>query len=242
MKNKGLNLEKIGNITLSIFVSCILGEIFYGDILYGLLLLPVAFLFYKHRSKKCQKKKYELMQKEFKDYLVSVSDATETGYSVENAIKEAYKDYSQMYGDKGLLKKHIQIMISQINLNIPIEKVIKEFAQRTEIEAAFTFSQIFEVAKHRGGSLPAVIRNVTETIVLKENIKEDIKVAIAEKHMEQKVMTFIPIALIAYISFSSPGFLDVMYETMMGRIVMTICLMAYIAAYMWSEKLTQIEV
>ena len=82
MKNKGLNLEKIGNITLSIFVSCILGEIFYGDILYGLLLLPVAFLFYKHRSKKCQKKKYELMQKEFKDYLVSVSDATETGYSV----------------------------------------------------------------------------------------------------------------------------------------------------------------
>ena len=79
-------------------------------------------------------------------------------------------------------------------------------------------------------------------IVLKQVIKDEIAVAISEKKMEQNIMTVIPIFLMIYVNMSSKGFLDVMYDTLMGKIVMTVSLIAYVAAYFWSEKIVAMEI
>ena len=86
-----------------------------------------------------------------------------------------------------------------------------------------------------------VIRSVTDDIVLKENIKEEIFVSITEKRLEQKIMTGIPILLIVYVKVMSPGFLDIMYETIAGRIVMTVCIIAYATAYIWAQNIVYID-
>ena len=72
-----------------------------------------------------------------------------------------------------------------------------------------------------------VIKSVSNNIAMKEAVKEEISVATSAKRFEQKIMTIIPIFLMLYVSVASPGFLDVMYDTWMGRIVMTICLIFY---------------
>ena len=50
-------------------------------------------------------------------------------------------------------------------------------------------------------------------------------------------MTIIPIFIIVYITLTSPGFLNIMYETLFGRLIMTGCIAAYVAAYIWGEKI-----
>ena len=42
--------------------------------------------------------------------------------------------------------------------------------------------------------------------------------------------------IIIYISVSSPEFLKIMYESIVGKIVMTICLILYLLAYIWGRK------
>ena len=37
----------------------------------------------------------------------------------------------------------------------------------------------------------------------------------------------------------SPDFLNIMYETNAGRIVMTICLVLYILAFLWAQKIVE---
>ena len=47
----------------------------------------------------------------------------------------------------------------------------------------------------------------------------------AAKRYEQSFMNVLPFLIILYIDITSDGFLDVMYQTLTGRIIMTVCLL-----------------
>lgn len=234
--------EKVINSVIISALMMVLGVIFYGKWWAGIVLMPAGYYFYRERKHQLKNNKRLKLERQFKDMLISISDALNTGYSIENAIRESYKDVSQIYGESSLICGEIRVMLSQIKLNVPIERVLLEFAHRTTLEDAISFSQIFTVAKRRGGSLIEVIKNITDTIVLKVSVKEDIELSINEKKLEQKVMSCIPLFLVVFIGIASPGFLDVMYATWAGRIVMTICLGLYGVAYLWAQKITNVEV
>ena len=202
--------EIIINIAAIQLIVFVIGKLFYGNYAFGILLIP---------------------------FTVAISDGLKTGYSVENAIKSSYKDLKNIYGKECFVCKELEIAISQLKLNISTEKVLKDMAERMELKNAILFSQIFSVAKRTGGNMPEIIKNVTDDIVMKENVREEINTSITEKRLEQKVMTLIPGFIIIYISVSSPEFLKIMYESIVGKIVMTVCLILYLLAYIWGERI-----
>ena len=64
----------------------------------------------------------------------------------------------------------------------------------------------------------------------------------AEKQFEQRIMNLMPYLIVLYVDLSSPGFFSQMYETAVGRGVMTGCLVLYLLAWRVSGKILQIEV
>lgn len=231
--------EKIINILIIELAVFIMGKLFYGSFLGGIILTPLSIFLYKERQKQIRAKKRMALETQFKDMLISISDSLKTGYSIESAIKESYKDMCSIYGKESDICKEVQIMISQIKLNIGTEKVIWDFSKRIRLKNARLFASIFQVAKKTGGNVTEVIKSVTDDIVLKEEAKEEIDTSITEKRLEQKVMTVIPMFIIFYVTVSSPGFLDIMYESILGKIIMSVCIGAYICAYIWGERIIQ---
>jgi tight adherence protein B len=234
--------EKLIQIAVLLLLIMFLAKMFYGTFFAGVVLIPMIIPLYKQRKKQLLEKKKQKMECMFKDMLVSLSDALKTGYSVENALKESYQDIRKIYGNRSPICVEMRLMISRIKLNVPMEEVLKEFALRTEMKAAGQFYQVFSVAKRTGGNMTEVIKSVTDSLVLKEAVKEEITVEIHGKRMEHRIMMGIPVFMVLYVSTTSAGFLDVMYETMLGRIVMTFCIVGYIIAYLWGEKIVQVEV
>ena len=163
--------------------------------------------------------------------LVALKDGIVTGYSVENGLKESYREMVNIYGYDGLICSELRLMTSRLKLNTPIEIVFKDFAERTDLESAHMFYNTFSIAQKSGGNMNNVIKRVIENIVL-----------INDKKLEQRIMTVIPLFLIGYISMASPGFLDIMYKSIMGNIVMTVCLIVYLLAYLWSEKIVKVSI
>lgn len=245
MNNQNIRISKkeyfinIFVISLIIFIAA---KLFYGSFAVGLMLIPLEIPILRQRKEKIITKKEEQLETAFKDMLISVTDALKTGYSIENAIKESYRDLLSVYGYESVICQELRLMISRINLNVSIESVMTEFAQRMGLKSADMFARMFITAKRTGGNMTEIIKNVTDDIVLKESVKDEIRVMMNSKKTEQKVMTVIPLFLLLYINITSQGFLDIMYESVMGRCVMTVCLFCYMAAYIWSEKITEIEV
>jgi len=55
-------------------------------------------------------------------------------------------------------------------------------------------------------------------------------------------MNVVPFFIIFYISLTSKGFFDVLYHNPVGILIMTICMAVYLAAFLLSEKIVEIEV
>ena len=88
----------------------------------------------------------------------------------------------------------------------------------------------------------AIIRTSVAGIQAKAETREEIEANLSGKISEQKIMSAAPLAIIAYTSLTSPGFLDICYHNTLGIMIMTAALMIYIAAYLWGRKIMQIEV
>lgn len=220
----------------------LISKMFYGNVWMTVIISPIGIVIYKTIRKKLYQRQVRKIELQFRDMLTAVSDLMQTGYSIENAFIESYKEIVQIYGKNSVMGKEMRLINSRLKLNVNIEQIIADFADRYDIESINTFYQTFSIAKRTGGNMREIIKNVCETISLKEEIKEEIKVSMNAKRLEQKVMMGIPIFIMMYVTFASPGFLDVMHKTFLGNIIMTVCLAAYVGSYIWGERIIEVEV
>ena len=80
-----------------------------------------------------------------------------------------------------------------------------------------------------------MIAQTAEIIGEKIRIREDILTVTASRRLEIKVMCSVPILIVLYLDLTSPGYFEVLYTTFVGRMIMTVCLVTYLAS-MWLAK------
>ena len=73
-------------------------------------------------------------------------------------------------------------------------------------------------------------------------IKKEIAVMVSEKKFEGRIITCMPFVIIVFLRFISPEYLESLYSTWLGRLLMTVSLAAAAAAYYLIERITDIEV
>ena len=64
----------------------------------------------------------------------------------------------------------------------------------------------------------------------------------ASKAFEQKIMSLVPVLIVLSIDLTSPGFFDIMYRTMAGRLVMSGCLAVYGISLLLARRILQVEI
>ena len=67
--------------------------------------------------------------------------------------------------------------------------------------------------------------------------QQEVQVIISGKILEQRIMNMMPFLLICYIELGNKGFFDALYHNLSGIIIMTGCLVVYLAAFIWSKRL-----
>ena len=87
-----------------------------------------------------------------------------------------------------------------------------------------------------------IISHTADVIRDKVQVRQEILTMTASKQFEQKIMSMIPFFIVLYIDLTSPGFFNIMYSTGIGRILMTLCMIIYIAALGISRWIMRIEI
>lgn len=73
-------------------------------------------------------------------------------------------------------------------------------------------------------------------------MEREIETIINSKKYEQRIMDIVPLIMILYVNFTSGNMMSVMYNTLIGKLIMTICLLLYTVAFIIGEKITNISV
>ena len=133
-------------------------------------------------------------------------------------------------------------MNQKIAMNIQVEKAFTELAESIQLEEAESLAEIISFAKRSGGDYGKNIRDTA--IKIEENlaVKEEIQTITTEKRLELKVMSIMPMGILAYISLTSRGFIAPLYGNLLGVILMTICLFIYGALIVMGGKIIDIKV
>ena len=223
-------------------VIAIISYLFYGNLFYAILISPYLIWYIKSWEKQTIKKKREQFRTQFKEAIQSISAGLNIGYSVENAMNEAVKELKKMYKKDDVIVKELSYMIRQLQMNVPAETALKEFSLRMEDEDVQIFVSAFNLAKRSGGDSMEIIRNVVRQMGEKIDVEREIQTVMAGKRLELKIMTLIPLGMIAYMKISFPEFLDVLYGNFIGVIIMSVCLGIYFISYEIAKRMVEIEV
>ena len=199
------------------------------------------FLFLKIRKKSlCEKRKWTLMT-EFKDALSSMIAALTAGYSMENAVSEAYKDLKLLYGEERIILDELKEIRSKTELGVPIDESFYDLGVRSGVSDIVVFSQVYITARKSGGNLIKIMKRTADAINEKTDIEREVRTMIAGKRLESLCMMFIPLLIIVYLRVFSPGFLNPLYQGLGGRVFMSVALGCYLLAVWWSRRIMDIR-
>lgn len=216
--------------------------LFYGTWICTILFSPYLIWYIKSWEKQLVKKKQTKFRLQFKEAIQSLSAALNVGYSVENAMRETIKDLKGIYKKDDMILREFSYMIRQLQMNVSVETVLQNFAQRTADEDVQTFVTVFNMAKRSGGDTLEIIRNAVRQMGEKIDVEREITTLVSGKKLELKIMTMIPLGMVLYMKISFPEFLDVLYGNVAGVIIMSICLLVYLVAYEVGRRIVEIEV
>lgn len=178
----------------------------------------------------------------FKDGMQVVKNSIQTGYSIENAFKEAVKEIEFLYGKTNETYSYFLKITNLIALNVPIEDVFMQYAKEMDIEEILCFAEILKYAKRTGGNLIQIISNTTDIITEKIEVKQEIRTIISGKQYEQTIMSIVPALIILYMRVSSIGMMDKLYGNVVGVVIMSVCLAVYISGVFLARKIVRIVV
>lgn len=213
----------------------------FFDSIFGLIILPATIvfcnkLFFEKKVRNLRSK----VDNEFKELLIALSDALQSGYSIENAFKDAQENLQLLYGDKCLLMNDIKKLNQKISMRVPAEKALLEFAIDNPTEETLGFAGVFSFARRLGGGYINNIRRTIEKMEEKIELKQDIRAQVAEKQMEFNVMSLMPVTILVYVKLSSGDFLQTLYKNPAGIVVMIICLLVYVFSIMLGRRIVDI--
>lgn len=216
--------------------------VFYRSLPVFFVFLPVAAVWPFLLRKRLGERRREKLRLQFKEGILALASALESGYSVENAFGASLADLRDMYGEDGMITEEFAYIVRQLGMNRTVESLLMNFAARSGVEEIEDFAEIFAVSKRSRGGVVSVITHVTHVIGGRIEVREEILNMTAEKQFEQRVMNMIPFFIVIYVDMTSPGFFGCMYTTAAGRIVMTVCLAVYIASLLMAERFLRIEI
>lgn len=199
-------------------------EIFYQNIWVSLAMALAAGCIFPLMKKAdlIQKRKRKLAM-EFKDALYGISAALRAGRSLESAFEAAFEEMSVEYYPYlyGYWKK----MLAKMRLQQRLEDVLFEFAAETEVDEIMSFAQIVAVSKKTEGDITKIIENTARLLQEKMEMQQEMIVLLTKKKTEQKILNCMPFFVIGLLIMMSPDYVEPLYTTIQGRIIMTVCIM-----------------
>lgn len=215
---------------------------FYNSVL-ALAVYPlVIFWYFREKKEQLAEKRRKELQLQFKDAVQGMAAALAAGYSPENAVGEARKELRLIYPENADMVQELSAIQRKLDANQTIEEAVRDFAFRSGLEEAETFAEIFAVGKRSGGDLIGIMKDTARTISQTVDTERQVASVLASRRYEQKIMNVIPFAMILYLRFGCPGFLDPVYGNTAGILAMTACLAVYLAAGYLSRRMLAIEV
>lgn len=216
---------------------------FYRNVIFALIILPFTKKIKSYVGSEMLLRRKKALMEQFKDFLFVLSTSIGAGRSMKEAIREAMPSISEVYGEDALLIRELKVMHRRMDAgNEDDVGVMMDFAVRTGQEDIIDFVTIYATCKITGASLLIALNRAASVIIEKMTVDREIREIVRRKESEGMVIFLMPLIVIIFLNLCAPDYIDPMYETWAGRIIMTAVAAANIGIYEIIRKVIRVDI
>lgn len=228
-----------------IFLGVLTGWLFYDSIAGGIAIACVAPVIWIKDKGQYISKRQRSLRGEFKDMIVLLSGSLNAGYSLENAFVRVYEDAVRAEANNGnavIINDGLRHIVNGIHCNRRVEDMLVEFGAGSGVKEIEEFAELIAAAKHYGGNMIQMISQTAKNLSDRQMVENEISTILSAKQLEGRIMMLTPFFILLYMRFTNSGYIDILYSSLYGRIVMSVCLLLILISGAWIERIMRIEV
>lgn len=212
-------LTYISNAAAFVVVGLIAGKVF----------LPV-------RSRQLAEKRRDVLRRQFRDMLESLTASLAANSTVRDAFHTAYTDMCMQYSDDAMISQELDQFRRAEQINVTLDVMMADFAKRSGVEEIEDFNNVFQVCYGPGGNMSRVINQTHDIICERMEVEDEIQAKVHANQLELNVIMLAPILIIALMRGANATFAQNLASPL-GVATVTGALVAFVGAYIWGQKI-----
>lgn len=244
-----LSIYKLNKKESIIFYACMtaaglgISLLMYRNIFFSFLIIPLVGRIKAFTEEYLADRRRTRYMAEFKDFLFMASTAIGAGRSMKDAIGESVPSLANIHGASATLVKDLSTAHERMETGMENDvSVLMEMAEASGLEDVRDFVLIYSICKKSGASLINALNKAASVIMEKMSIEREIAELVRRKESEGMILLIMPILVILFLNMFAPDYIAPLYETLAGRLIMTLTVISNIGVYMLIRRITDVDI
>jgi tight adherence protein B len=223
-------LTVVGTIVAVMLVKFLAGWLF--AIIFAVA-IPYTVRWYLKRA---LARRRRMFAEQLPDNLQVLSSALRAGHSFVGALSVVVNDAPEP------AKSEFSRVVADEQLGVPIEDALRVVVERMENRELEQVALVAALQRETGGNTAEVLDRVTDTIRERFELRRTVQTLTAQGRLSRWVLTALPIGLLLIITLINPGYIDILYSSLPGKILLVFAGISVTAGSFVIKRIVDIKV
>ena len=244
LKSYHLNKKEKRIFYIVLCISSIaLSMLIYRNPFFSVIVIPFASKIQKFAEEQIADRRRRRYLAEFKDFLFMASTAIGAGRSMMDAIGESIPSLVNIHGKDAILVRDLAKAYERMETGRENDvDVLEEMAAACGLEDVGDFVTIYSICKTSGASLITALNKAAAVIMEKMSIEKEIEELVKRKESEGLIILITPALILIFLNMFAPDYISPMYETLAGRLIMSMTAASIAGVYVMIRRITSVEI
>lgn len=179
-------------------------------------------------------KRRKAFEEQLPGSLQLIAGGLRAGHSLPQAIDALVQEAESPTRDE------FRRALFETQLGHTLPEALRALALRVRSEDFDWMVQAIEIQREVGGDLAAVLDNVTRTIRDRTKVRRQIDTLTAEGRLSGVVLFLLPIVVLLFLGVTNPGYLDVLFTTVAGTVMLVVAGALMVAGGLWLRRIVRL--
>lgn len=223
-------------IMLALFVA--LSVILFIPI--GLFSIPVAavltyFIPKKYFEREIKKRNKKFLE-QFPEAIDMIVRSVKSGHPLNTALRMIADNIEDPIGGE------FRQLVNEIAYGRPLVEALRRLAKRVDEQDVHFFVVVLAVQQETGGNLAEILKNLSAVIRGRKRLQQKIDAMTSEGKATLLILGALPVLVYCAIQFTSPQYLQPLYDTLIGNILLAAAVALILTAIFIISKMIDIDI
>jgi tight adherence protein B len=182
------------------------------------------------------KRRTARLDEQLVEAMMLMAGGLRAGYSFLQGAEAVVRDLDNP------IREEFATLLQDLRVGVQMEEALASLAKRTGSEEFDMLVTAVLVQRQSGGNLAEILETIAHTVRERMRIRREVQTLTAQERWSSYVVGALPIVAFAFLTFMNPGYLDLLFGTSMGRLLLGAAIVLEIVGFFIIRKIIDIEI